>query len=114
MEIEFYEFMGGLMVTLFEADRLITYDYLAAELHLSKTTLSAMKRGSCRNLNQYLRVITFIMETTHLTVELSVLLLQIKKAIRIHGDLVIAIVPHQGHRKYMPQDLVRLTRWDDA
>lgn len=114
METECYEFISDLMIILFKSDHLITYDYLAAELHISRTMLSAVKRGKVMKLNQYLRVIVFIMGTIHLTVMLPVLLVQVKKAITTHSDLMIATVPHQTKCKCVPQDWMQLTRWDDA
>lgn len=114
METECYEFMSGLMITLYNTDRLITYDYLVQELNISRTNVSAVKKGRSLKLKLYMRVIQLILETIHLKVRMPVLLAQLKKVITGHCDLMIAVVPHQKNRVCVPQNWVQLTEWDDT
>lgn len=114
MEKEYYDFLSSMMNTLFSTDDLFTYDYLVAELHISRTALSMMKQGGDMSIHQYVRVTTLILETIHLTVQMSVLLVMIKKAIATHSDLVIATVPHQAPSTFVPQDYMRFAIWEDV
>lgn len=114
METEYYEFISGLMITLFKTDPLFTYNYVVQELKISRTNVSAIKKGRSLNLKQYMRVIRLILETIHLKIRMPLLLAMLTKVITGHYDLMIAVVPHQKKKVSEPQEWVQVTEWDDV
>lgn len=111
MEKESYEFMNSVMVVLLDMDHLNTYDYLATELHVSKSTLSAIKQGKDIRLHYYLLAISYMMEQMCLTISMTELEKQIRKALAENRDLVIGTIPHQAHGNSTPEDWKKVMEW---
>ena len=111
MEKEHYDLMSSIVVTLMNADELNTYDFLAAELGISKSTISAMKQGQDLRLYYNVLAIQYMMKQIWLTSSVVELEKQIRKALVENRDLVVGTIPHQTYGANAPEDWKVVLEW---
>lgn len=109
---ENYEFLGNVIVSLMNTDKLFTYDFLKKELNISPKTVSALRKGEDKNVYDYIRVIGYITELIRLKIMMDVLLKQLKRVLFGNCDLVIGTVPHHSRGNGEPDEWVVVMRWE--
>lgn len=109
---ETYEFLGKLVVSLMDMDKLFTYDFFEKELCVSPKKLSEMRHGEDEYIYQYARLIRCIMEYMNLTILMDEILKQLKVVLTSHYDLVIATIPHGFHGAIQPEKWEVVIQWD--
>ncbi|GAE14848.1 hypothetical protein [Bacteroides pyogenes] len=109
-----YDSISKLVVAFMNADRLITYNYLADELHIRKATVSAAKKGGDLHVGQYVRIIRLMAETVQITLLMPVLVRQIRKALAEHRNVVVGTVPANEQGKSEPDDWEVMMKWRDV
>lgn len=107
-----YRFLSNLVISLMNMDDMFTYDFLTAELNISKPTLSKMKKGEDMCVYQYVRLISFMLEQIHLDVFLDLLLKLMKKVFATGCSLVIGTVPRRSVGDCQLEDRGVLMKWD--
>lgn len=107
-----YEFLGNIIVSLMNTDKLFTYDFLEKELKISRGTISALRKGEDKNVYDYIRVIGYLTELIHLKIMMGVLLKLLKQVLFGNCDLVIGTIPHHSHGNGKPDDWVVVMRWE--
>lgn len=114
MEKISYEPISKLMVTLLNLDKLNTYDFLAAELDASKSTISKVKKGRDVCIRHYIHVIGCVMSIIRLTFLSEVMLRQVRRSLVENRDLVVGTLPHgkNGCKKPVPDDWEVVAKWE--
>lgn len=107
-----YEFLGNIIVSLMNTDKLITYDFLEKELKISRGTISALRKGEDKSVYEYIRVAGYITELIQLKIMMNVLLKQLKRVLFGNCDLVIGTVPHHSRENGEPDEWVVVIRWE--
>lgn len=113
MEKENYEFMSAMVLSLLDTDHLLTYDFIAGELHISRTYISAMKQGKDMSIHHYLLLINYAMEIIDLDIDLDTLLKVLRKVLTEKRDLFIGAAPHCAHGNPIPEEWERVLTWKD-
>lgn len=111
MDKEYYDFISNMMMALINTDEIFTYNYLTAELQISRNMLCFIRHGRDLYIHQYLRVITYIMELIELTLFMNVLLEQLRKVLSGKYDLVIGTIPHDRMQKSEPESWTVVMTW---
>lgn len=109
---ENYEFLGNVVVSLMDTDKLFTYDFLGKELRISRGIISALRKGEDKSVYEYIRVIGFMTELIHLKIMMDVLLKQLRLVLFANRDLVIGTVPHHSYGNGKPEEWVVVMRWE--
>lgn len=114
MKLFRYDSISKLVVAFMNADRLITYNYLASELHIRKATVSAAKKGDDLHISQYIRIIRLMAETVQITLLMPVLVRQMRKALAERRNVVVGTVPANEKGNRQPDDWEVMMKWRDV
>ena len=115
MQRDHYEFISQLMVTLLNVDKVTTYDFLASELDVSKSTISEVKKGGDINIRHYIRLVDYVLNLIRLTIITKALLRQIKQAMKERSDIAVGVIPRtkNGAKNAAPINWEVVAKWDN-
>lgn len=87
------------------------YEILTSDLHISRRDVSGVVRGEDIRIHHYIRIIDYVMESIHLTIELTILLKELRKVLNEEHDLLIATMPHKKKGTPAPESWSVVIKW---
>ena len=105
------EFLKELITLLMDSCEVITYIFLSNDLGISKSDVSAVKKGEDKKVHFYQETIHSMLEMNNITIDDKDLLELIRAAVAGHRDIVIGTVPRGHCETEVPKKWVTIAKW---
>lgn len=87
------------------------YEIITTDTKISKTNLSKAIKGEDQRIRYYIIIIAYVMNSIRLTIEMGILLKELRKVLSDNHDLLITTVPHKQNENPAPESWSVLIKW---
>lgn len=88
------------------------YEIITTDTKISRTNLSNAIKGEDQRIRYYIIIIAYVMNSIRLTIEMGILLKELRKVLNDKHDLLITTVPHKKNEKPAPESWSVLIKWN--
>lgn len=112
MDKIYSEWLGKITLMLVKKIGKNYYEIITTDTKISKTNLSNAIKGEDQRIRYYIIIIAYIMDSIRLTIEMGILLKELRKVLNDNHDLLITTVPSKSSETPAPESWSVLIKWN--